>query len=180
MNKEIEVNKSLKVICLFGGPGTGKSTIAAGLFHKMKTGGYNVELVTEFAKDRVYEGHLGCLSDQIYIFGNQQRRLKRLVGHVDYAITDSPLPLCILYNQENNDLLDELILQVYNSYSNFNFFLHRNTKNHPYSEVGRLQTESEACLLDSKLFNLLNMYSIDYKDMNVDENTVTNILSGIK
>ncbi len=48
----------LKVINLWAGPGAGKSTTAAGLFNLMKIRGYNVELVTEFAKEMVYEGRL--------------------------------------------------------------------------------------------------------------------------
>ncbi len=39
---------------MFGGPGTGKSTSAAGLFFKMKLAQMEVELVTEYAKDLVW------------------------------------------------------------------------------------------------------------------------------
>lgn len=39
---------------MFGSPGSGKSTTAAGLFYKLKTSDYNVELVTEVAKDLVW------------------------------------------------------------------------------------------------------------------------------
>lgn len=45
----------MKVINLFGGPGIGKSTLAAGLFEHMKIAGFNVELVNEYAKDMVWE-----------------------------------------------------------------------------------------------------------------------------
>ena len=40
----------MKIINLIGEPSAGKSTIAAELFAKMKKAGYNVELVTEYAK----------------------------------------------------------------------------------------------------------------------------------
>ena len=53
----------MKVINLFAGPGTGKSTTAAGLFYKMKSKGYMVELVTEFAKDLVYQESFFRLKD---------------------------------------------------------------------------------------------------------------------
>jgi adenylylsulfate kinase-like enzyme len=45
--------EKLHVINLFGGPGTGKSTLAAALFTDLKMKGINAELVTEFAKDLV-------------------------------------------------------------------------------------------------------------------------------
>ena len=44
-----------KVINLFGGPGAGKSTTAAGLFYEMKVRDIKCELVTEYAKDMTYE-----------------------------------------------------------------------------------------------------------------------------
>ena len=39
------------VINLIGAPGTGKSTVASELFSKMKWSGYDVELVSEYAKE---------------------------------------------------------------------------------------------------------------------------------
>ena len=44
-----------KIINLYGGPGVGKSTTAAGLFYKMKIAGYSCELAYEWIKLKVYE-----------------------------------------------------------------------------------------------------------------------------
>ena len=60
--------KMTKVINLFGGPGAGKSTIAAGLFYNMKIAGYNVERADEWIKDKVYEGTKYPFKDQLYTF----------------------------------------------------------------------------------------------------------------
>lgn len=43
------------VINLFGVPGAGKSTGAAYIFARLKMLGINTELVTEFAKDKVWD-----------------------------------------------------------------------------------------------------------------------------
>lgn len=43
------------VVSLYAGPGAGKSTLAAYTFSKLKMLGVNCELVTEFAKDKVWE-----------------------------------------------------------------------------------------------------------------------------
>ena len=43
------------VINLFGAPGSGKSTTMARLFTDLKQEGYNVEMVSEFVEDLVYE-----------------------------------------------------------------------------------------------------------------------------
>ena len=83
----------MKVINLWGGPCSGKTTTAAGLFHKMKMQGLNVALVQEYAQEAIWEQRQALLDDQIYIFAKQQRRLSRFEGHgLDWVITDSPLP----------------------------------------------------------------------------------------
>jgi len=43
------------VVNLLGSPGVGKSTGAAYIFAMLKFRDLNVELITEFAKDKVYE-----------------------------------------------------------------------------------------------------------------------------
>ena len=40
----------LPIINIFGGPGTGKSTLAAYIFHNLKCRHVEVEVVTEYAK----------------------------------------------------------------------------------------------------------------------------------
>ena len=44
-----------KIINIFGNPGSGKSTIAAYLFTALKSRNIEVELVTETAKDLVWD-----------------------------------------------------------------------------------------------------------------------------
>ena len=149
----------LKVINLTGGPGSGKSTTAAGLFYKMKIKGYSVELVTEYSKDKTYEGHFNHLEDQLYIFGKQHRRLARLVGHVDYAITDSPLYLSIIYNKSYGSTFDKFVLECYNSYDNINIFIERAK---PYVNIGRSQTENEARDIDKNIKALLTSTLLPY------------------
>ena len=47
--------KNNRVVNLFAGPGSGKSTTASGLFHLLKLDNKKTELVTEYAKDAIYE-----------------------------------------------------------------------------------------------------------------------------
>ena len=69
------------IVCnLFGPPGAGKSTLAAYVFAKLKMMGVNCELVTEFAKDKVWEKNNEALSNQIYIFAKQYYRMSRCTG----------------------------------------------------------------------------------------------------
>ena len=53
--------KETLVVNLFGGPGTGKSTMMAGIFAKLKSLGYEC---LEFAKELVWENRLETFSDE--------------------------------------------------------------------------------------------------------------------
>lgn len=171
------MNRKLNVINMYAGPGAGKSTTAAGLFYKMKRAGYSVELVTEYAKEKVYEGFFSCLEDQIYIFAKQQRRLKRLVGEVKYAITDSPILNSQLYNDEYGITFDKLVLETYNSYKNLNFFIERAK---PYVESGRTQTYEQACALDTKMNNILYGNQLDYHCVRGDEKCIDYVFNYVE
>jgi len=154
-------------INLFGGPGVGKSTIAAGLFHFMKRNGYSVELVTEFAKDLVWEDRSSTLQIQPYVSMKQFRNLARLQDKVDYVITDSPIIKDSVYARRFAPELPQ-------SYHDLLFFLHDHlgdsinlllTRTHSYETTGRLQTEDEAVELDKELRFLLELHSIDYYEV---------------
>lgn len=145
----------MKVINIFGGPCTGKSTIAAGVFYLMKTKGRNVELVTEYAKDLIWHGALPVFKDHIYIIAKQNRRLNKLKDKVDYAICDSPLLLAAYYSQihsENKKLAKHLAIGLFETYENINFYLQRNT---PYVTLGRIECEEEAKKADNAILNML-------------------------
>ena len=90
----------MKVINFVGGPGSGKSTTAAGVFFGMKvTAQHPVELVTEHAKELTYAEAWKALENQQAVTSEQDQRQRRLQGHVDYVITDSPLFLGCVYGR---------------------------------------------------------------------------------
>jgi hypothetical protein len=64
----------MKVINLWAGPGAGKSTTAAGLFFLMKLTGRRVELVTEYAKEVVYDQDPTRIKNQLLILAKQCSR----------------------------------------------------------------------------------------------------------
>jgi RecA/RadA recombinase len=158
----------MRIINFFGGPGSGKSTLRAGLFYEMKMLHMNVEESPEYAKDVTYEGRFNILLDQVYMLAKQNRRLSRLEGVVDYVITDSPILLCCAYADPNlayNQTFQQLTSELFHSYENINIFIN---KNHQYTEVGRNQTESEADILSDKIKNLLIDLQIDFAEFNSD------------
>lgn len=174
----------MKVINLFGGPGTGKSTTAAGLFYAMKSLGYKVELVTEFAKDLVYQESFFRLEDQLMIFARQNHKLWVLKDKVDYVIVDSPLLLSNHYFRYNGDydenMFKALVVDTFNRYDNLNILLKRNTVNHPYQEYGRMQTLEEAIQIDASIESILNTVNAPHTTIEVSSSTVNDVLNFVK
>lgn len=170
----------MKIVNLFGGPGVGKSTTAAGLFYEMKKAGLNVELVTEYAKDMVWEGRHNILEDQIYIFAKQQRRISRLRGHgIDWVITDSPIPLGLVYTRDGafGAEFGELVMRVFMGYDNHNYLLQRNFK---YNPIGRNQKDvDEARIFDEKVSALLERWTVPFKTILGGELAVKTILDDV-
>jgi len=169
----------MKVLNIFGGPGTGKSTTAAGLFYHMKSVGIECELIQEYAKDLTWERRYNILEDQIYVFAKQQRRIARLVEHnLDWVITDSPIPLGLVYVKPNTlgDNFSNLVMEVFNRYENYNFLLSRNVQ---YNPVGRNQDEQQARDFDHKVINLLTNYNVNYQQIVGGEPAVNTIITAI-
>ena len=158
----------MRVINLFAGPGAGKSTLAAALFAFMKQRGLNVELVTEYAKDMVYENRSNVLADQLYMLAKQNRRLQRLREHVDYVITDSPLLLCSHYTAPGYfDGFKPLVEEVWKTYDNVSVFIDR-LPHAVYSEVGRLQNHAEAVGIDRQLIQMLVTARVPFMSFSAD------------
>ena len=139
------------LINLYGGPGTGKSTTAAGIFSLLKQNDINAELITEYAKDAVWGDNLQVLENQPYILGKQYQRLLRVDGKVDFLVTDAPLLNSLLYNSIDLPELDALTLALYKRFTNRNFMLVRQKA---YNPAGRVQTEEKAKLLDGRIENI--------------------------
>ncbi len=152
-----------KYINLFGGPGVGKSTTAAAIFVEMKRRGMNVELVTEVAKDFVWEGRMKTLDIQPYVTIKQFRNLYRLKGKVDYVITDAPILLGCIYADKYAPALPasykQLIVDLHKQEldPSVNIVLERLFD---YDSSGRYQSEEEALQLDRDIQNVLDSNNI--------------------
>lgn len=161
------MEKKTCIISMFGAPGVGKSTLASYCFAKLKMMGINCELVTEFAKDKVWEKNNEALSNQIYIFAKQYYRITRCAGKVDVIITDSPLFLSPFYNKDPDidEPLKELVAKIVAKYDNLNYFLRRVKK---YNPVGRLQTEAESNEYGIHIKDMLKSFGIKFKEIDGD------------
>lgn len=144
------------VINLFGGPGCGKSTTMARLFSDLKQMGYNCEMVTEFAKDLVYENRMDTMKDELYIFAKQNHRLFRVKDKVDVIITDRPLLLTSIYDSLygfNDKDLHQLVRTTFNRYNNINIMLVPTDVD--YKTEGRLQDKKESDEISKLIYDEL-------------------------
>ncbi len=167
----------MKVINLFGPPGVGKSTTAAGLFHLMKMDGFSVELVTEYAKDLVWSERHKTFDDQLYLLAKQNHRLYVLRGKVDYIITDSPLLLSNVYKTDTLFEFKEFVFALFNSYYNVNILINR-TK--PYVQMGRNETKDQSDKIGVRIENLLTSEGCFYNPIDGDEKAPKKILEIIR
>jgi nicotinamide riboside kinase len=164
------------VVNLVSAPCAGKSTLASKLFYKLKTLGYSVEMIMEFAKELYYEDNK-LIESQIQVFSEQLRRQRRVQGKVDILITDSPLLLSIIYNREPNPYFEDMIAWEFKSFDNLVYFLERGDI--PYQQAGRFQNESEARELDNKIIRLMETLSVPYTKV-ISKKAATTILSDIE
>lgn len=169
----------MKVLNLFGGPGTGKSTTAADLFAFMKWKNINVELVNEYAKEVTWAERYQILEDQLYIMAKQNHKLWRLKGKVDWVITDSPLILSLVYAKPTYfpNHYPAFGQELYNDYDNINIFLQREK---PYHKIGRNQSEEEARVKDVEIRNLLVDNGYDFIEIAANQNAKNEIFKYIE
>ena len=167
--------RKVKVFNLFGGPGIGKSTTAAGLFFELKHAMLNAELVHEYAKGPAWEKRYKVFEAQEYIFGKQCFSQHRLWGEVDYLVTDCPLLLSAVYTPKDyfGPALIDLVWQAWGAHENFNIVLQR-TK--PYVAKGRNQEEAEAKEIDTKVVDFLNAKGVPYYALGYDRDTPKKIM----
>jgi nicotinamide riboside kinase len=168
------------IINLFGGPGSGKSTTSAGVFHELKLNGVNCELVTEFAKHLTWKKDYNSLGNQVFVFGKQHDRMFHLKDKVDVIITDSPLIMCLAYcNWDKiSHSFENLVVDEFsrNDCDNVNVFLNRVKE---YNPSGRNQTEDEAKEKDKEIKDLLDFHKVPYSQIDGDGMAVKKIVFAI-
>lgn len=166
----------MRIVNLYAGPGTGKSTTAAATFAELKYRGVNCEYITEYAKDATWErrGPKVFLAQE-YIFGKQHFKIARVADEVDYLVTDSPILLGLVYTPPDFYLpsLKYVLREAYDRYDNLDVFLLRSKA---YNPSGRNQTEDEARVKDIEIKEMLMKQNISFSMINVSRETPNQII----
>lgn len=113
--------RSPLLINLFAGPSAGKTTAALELTAALKKKGFNVEYVSEYAKELVLENKTELLKNQVHVTDEQFHRLDRLRNSgVEIIVTDSPVLLGKVYGEGKiSREYGEKLLTYHNSFDNF-------------------------------------------------------------
>lgn len=85
----------------------------------------------------------------------------RVRDKVQVMVVDSPLILCIVYNNDETlgEDFNKTVRNVFDSYTNRNYLL---TRKHTYEDEGRFQNEKEALEVRKHIINALDNFGIDY------------------
>lgn len=160
--KSIMKKKTL-IINFFAGPGAGKSTMAAGVFYKLKMKGVNCELITEHAKDLTWEKNWTALGNQLLTSATQIYKQERVENQVDIIVTDSPMLLGMFYwsdkNKKKKKYFKNLLYEIFGEKNNLNVYIKRKKK---YNPIGRNQTEKEAQEIDKKTIIFLKENNLKF------------------
>ena len=154
------------VVNFYGGPGSGKSTMAASLFSHLKSRDINVELVQEHAKEWAWEKRpIYC---QAQIFGEQIARQERLrAAGLDVIVTDSPLVQSLVYTPLTYpQSWRTAVIDLFNQFNNLNFFIKRTKKFNP---LGRYHSFEESMEIDAETHKLLNELEIPFFEVEVSD-----------
>lgn len=163
----------LIVINLLGGPGSGKSVLAAKIFTNLKERQISTELVREFPKELTWENRLTALQNQIYVFANQHHQIYVLQGKVRVAVVEGSILNSLVYN-DPSDELRKLIWLEYHKADNINIFLERTV---PYQMDGRIQSLDQSREKDEMIREILDVSGVGYIKINPMDSSILEIIT---
>lgn len=166
----------MKVINLYGAPSAGKSTAMLGLTYQLKLMGLSAENTPEFFKEMIYENSSAeTFGGQLYVLGEQNRRLARLKGKNDFTITDCPLPLIGYYTSQNYvGGFNEFLNNLYHTYENINYFI---VRKHEFEDEKRAHSQDQADAIERDLPEYLERMGVQCIVMESGEDLVERIIS---
>lgn len=161
---QAEHDRQTLVISAYGGPGSGKTVACMDICQQLKKRGYNAEYVSEVAKDYVYDENYDMLDGspehQYEMLQEQLKRVDRYMGKVDFVVTDSPVLLNGIYNQQLTPEYEHMLLRLHEQYNNFVFVVNRDAGH--FQEEGRIHDLGESMEKDAQIRDMLDENQIYY------------------
>jgi len=178
----IQNKHKIAVFHFISGPSGRKTTLSAGLFYRLKTKGYDAELVPELVKRYIWK--MRKSPEKVQVINNQHLMSSKHyksyhtivdANEIDAIVLDGSPLNGLWYNRNNPDntsnveLTERMIIEKFHENAdedtgkvlNVVFYLERMPET-PYSERGRIHTESEAKQMDKEILESLERFSIPF------------------
>jgi nicotinamide riboside kinase len=175
------------VLNLMAEPGAGKSVTAAGAFYQFSINNFKAEVIPEVAKGYAWETpkdiHGKALThpifgQQIFLLGEQNRMLERVIGQREIAIMECPLIMTAIYSPDDYfPSFIPLVLEQFNFYKNVNIVLERG---HDFDPQGRIHDEGQSKEVKTKLINFLDNNNIPYVKMKTHDDIDKQIVKYVR
>lgn len=172
-------NSSL-LINIFGGPGTGKSTLASNIFSDLKRNHIEAVCPEEHAKIAIWSGQPWILDQQVILLGRTWETICALHDKVDVIVIDSPLLLCSIYAGDNEPTsFHDLVVDLHRRAKRLNIFLDRHPES-PYSTAGRRESANEARTIDIQIKDALNSFGEKFLPLTRNEGSIDALSSMLR
>ena len=175
------------VLNLMAEPSAGKSVTAAGAFYQFSINNFRAEVIPEVAKGYAWETPRDengkalthpIFGQQIFLLGEQNRMLERVIGQREIAIMECPLIMTAIYSLDDYfPSFIPLVLEQFNAYKNLNIVLERG---HDFDPQGRVHDEGQSKEVKTKLINFLDTNNISYVKMKTHDDIDKQIVKYVR
>jgi len=169
-------------LAILGSPGSGKSTLSAGLLYFCKLFLFKVDAVPEVAKWHYYKGtDFSKPEFEIQKF-NEQKALEEIYPkELDILICEAPLTISAVYASfylgDNHAVTKQLMAEVAREKSRYTHYI-VSRKLVAFQQFGRNEDEKQAEALHFKTIEVLEKLGINYAVINrLDEHIPLQVLS---
>lgn len=157
-------------ICLFAGPGAGKSTTAFWIMWRLKSLGVQAEFSREWIKRWAHaKRRMDRLTDQIIVMGAQVNEEMEALATNCIVVTDSPVLLQAAYAEHAPDIERAILTEqgLQQRYRTCNLFIERGDRS--FAQEGRWQTAAQAEEKDRVVRGLLERANLDWVNVRHDD-----------
>ncbi len=162
-----DVNVKLAIL---GAPGSGKSTLSAGLLYFSKLFLFKADAVPEVAKWDYYKGVDFTSDEYEYEKFNNQKKLEDIYpSHLDITICDAPLIISAIYASyyrgDDHKIAKDMFELAEKEKDRYTHFL-VSRKLVKFENFGRNETESQSEQIHAKTLQILERLQINYTVIN--------------
>jgi AAA domain len=157
-------------VCLFAGPGAGKSTTAFWIMWRLKSLGIQADMSREWIKRWAFAKRpMDRLTDQIIVMGAQVNEECEALATGAVVVTDSPVLLQAAYSHYQEDIDRALIIErgLQERYPTCNIFIDRYQRG--FDGEGRWEGEQAAIAKDAVVLDLMNKAGLEYISVRHDD-----------